>query len=276
MSQNFVLITSFTFIGAFFGLFGCDNDRNSDLICKNNPELCSDLHKDSWCRFEKGDLIRHRYLLKQSSAPTGKELYQQLIYLENYSKCIELAAGVQHKLNTDRTRDRERAFAVSTQTLAELQAFTQNNNDLHLAYYRWIRFNDQAGLAIVEQTYQQGQLTDPEIISQLAAHYVRYQPNDAKHLYLTLLANTEAELISPDWFLALASIYKQQQDHQKEYLLTRAYLLISPNHVNEEQLLAIIQGNKHLAQRLDQQATELIASVMSGSFANSASELLLK
>ena len=192
MSNNFVLITSFTVIGALFGLFGCDNDRNSDLICKNNPELCSDLHKDSWCRFEKGDLIRHRYALKQSSSPTGKQLYQQLVYLENYSKCIELAAGVQHKLNTDRTRDRERAK------------------------------------------------------------------------------------IDPDWFLALASIYRQQQNAEKEYLLTRANLLMSDNHADEEKLLAIINGNKTLATELDKQALELISAVMSKQFAQSRSEMLLK
>lgn len=276
MSQNFVLITSFTVIGAFFGLFGCENDRNSDIICKNNPELCSDLHKDSWCRFEKGDLIRHRYLLKQREAPTGKELYQQLIYLEKYSKCIELAAGVQHKLNTDRTRDRERAFAVSTQTLAELQAFTQDNNDLYLAYYRWIRFNDQAGLEIVEQAYQQGQLNELDMIGQLASHYVRFAPNDAKTLYLHLLGNTDAALMNPDWFLALATVYKQQQDYEKEYLLTRAYLLISETQADETQLLAMINGSKQLAQSLDSQAAELVAAVLSEKFANSASELLLK
>jgi len=276
LSHNFVLITSFTVIGACFGLFGCDNDRNSDLICKNNPELCSDLHKDSWCRFEKGDLIRHRYALKQSSSPTGKQLYQQLIYLEKYSKCIELAAGVQHKINTDRTRDRERAFAVSTQTLSELQETTRANNEVHLAFYRWMRFNDQAGLAIVENTYKQGLLVDNDIITQLAAYYVRVSPNDAKTLYLHLLVTTKPADIDPDWFLALASIYRQQQDSEKEYLLTRANLLISENQADEQQLLAIIKGDQALASTLDSQAIELVSVVMSEQFANSHSEALLK
>ncbi|QDE31327.1 MULTISPECIES: DUF2989 domain-containing protein [Shewanella] len=276
MSRNFVLITSFTIFMAIFGLFGCDNDRNSDIICKNNPELCADLHKDSWCRFEKGDLIRHRYQLKKVDKPTGKQLYKQLIYLETYSDCIRLAAGVQHKVNTYRTLDRERAFAVSTQTLAELQESTKTNNEVHLAFYRWIRFNDQAGLAIVEDTYKQGMLIDNEIITQLAAYYVRVSPEDAKILYLHLLATTEPEKIDPNWFLALASIYRQQQDGQKEYLLTRANLLISENQVNEKKLLAIIRGDRTLALVLDGQAVELVSAVMSKQFANSKSEALLK
>lgn len=274
LSQNFVLITSIIIFGAFFGLIGCDNGRNSDQICKNNPELCDDLHRDSWCRFEKGDLIRHRYLLNNTDKPTGKQLYQQLIYLENYSNCIKLAAGVQHKINTYRTRDRERAFAVSTQTLAELQKFTQSNNEVHLAFYRWMRFNDKEGLAIVEDNYKQGNLTDNEIISQLAAYYVRVSPDDAKRLYLHLLASTEPAQIDADWFLALASVYKQQQDAEKEYLLTRANLLISENQVDEQKLLAIIHNNKQLASTLDGQAVELVSAVMSQQFVGSHSEAL--
>lgn len=274
LSQNFVLITSFIILGALFSLFGCDNNRNSDLICKNNPEICADLHKDNWCRFEKGDLIRHRYLLKQVKKPTGKQLYQQLIYLENYSNCIKLAAGVQHKINTYRTRDRERAFAVSTQTLAELREFTRNNNEVHLAFYRWIRFNDKEGLTIVEDSYKQGNLTDNEIIAQLAAYYVRVSPDDAKHLYLHLLASTNPAKIDADWFLALASVYKQQQDAEKEYLLTRANLLISENQVDEQKLLAIIHNDKQLAYVLDGQAVELVSALMSQQFVGSHSEAL--
>lgn len=276
MSRNFVLITSFTLVGAFFCLFGCENEHNSDVICKNNPELCADLHKDSWCRFEKSALIRHRYQLKQTEQPTGKQLYKQLVHLENYSQCIELAAGVQHKINTYRTRDRERAFAVSTQTLAELQQFTQTNNEVHLAFYRWMRFNDQDAFTIVEDTYKQGELTDNDIITQLAAYYVRVSPHDAKKLYLHLLATTEPNSIDPDWFLALASIYQQQQDAEKEYLLTRANLLISQNSANEQQLMAIISDDKTLAAVLDAQALELVAAVMSKQFTQSHSEMLLK
>ncbi|WP_350563010.1 DUF2989 domain-containing protein, partial [Psychrobacter sp. CAL346-MNA-CIBAN-0220] len=96
-------------------------------------------------------------------------------------------------------------------------------------------------------------------------------PNDAKTLYLHLLATTEPAKIDADWFLALASIYRQQQNAEKEYLLTRANLLMSDNHADEEKLLAIIKGNKTLATELDKQALELISAVMSKQFAQSRS-----
>ncbi|MBB1441495.1 DUF2989 domain-containing protein, partial [Shewanella sp. SG41-4] len=73
-----------------------------------------------------------------------------------------------------------------------------------------------------------------------------------------------------------ASIYRQQQNVEKEYLLTRANLLMSDNHADEEKLLAIINGDKTLAAVLDKQALELISAVMSKQFAKSNSEMLLQ
>ena len=88
MKRNLVIITSFSFISAFLGLLGCENDRNSDVICKNNPEICADLHKDGWCLAEKTKLIQNRYELKDIENPTGKQLYLQLTYLEDTAAAL--------------------------------------------------------------------------------------------------------------------------------------------------------------------------------------------
>ena len=275
MKQNLVIITSFSFISAFLGLLGCENDRNSDVICKNNPELCADLHRDSWCRFEKGDLVRHRLVLKQAETPSGQQLFQQLIYLENYSNCIELAAGVQHILNPERTQDRERAYAVSTQTLNELQEYTKDNPDIYLAYYRWLRFNDKASQDIVLAAYQAGNVAEPQILSQLAAYYVRVSPLEAKRIYRDLFTKTSFDQFSSDWLLGLASVFQQQQNFEYVYLFTKANTLLTENQVDEKQLFGLIGGNQVLAQQLDLQAQTLISDLKSGNFANSVSVVLL-
>ena len=275
MKQNLVIITSFSFISAFLGLLGCENDRNSDVICKNNPELCADLHQDSWCRFEKGDLVRHRLVLKQAETPSGQQLFQQLIYLENYSNCIELAAGVQHILNPERTQDRERAYAVSTQTLNELQEYTKDNPDIYLAYYRWLRFNDKASQDIVLAAYQAGNVAEPQILSQLAAYYVRVSPLEAKRIYRDLFTKTSFDKFNSDWLLGLASVFQQQQNFEYVYLFTKANTLLTENQVDEKQLFGLIGGNQVLAQQLDLQAQTLISDLKSGNFANSVSVVLL-
>ena len=276
MKQNLVIITSFSFFIGFLGLLGCENDRNSDMICKNNPEICADLHQDSWCRFEKADLIRHRLQLKQTENPTGLQLYQQLIHLENYSNCIELAAGVQHILNPQRTQERARAFAVSTQTLSELRDYTKDNPDIYLAYYRWIRFNDKNSQDIVIKHYQNGAIDDPEILSQLAAYYVRVSPVDAKRIYRFLFTSVAAERFNPDWLLGLASVFQQQQNFEYAYLFTKANSLMTDNQVDQKQLNGLINGNTELATVLDTQAQALIIDIKSANFANSISAQLLE
>ncbi|OBT11491.1 hypothetical protein A9267_02305 [Shewanella sp. UCD-FRSSP16_17] len=269
MNKSLVIITSFSIFAALFGLFGCDVGRNSGSICKKNPELCADLHKDSWCLIEKGDLIRSRYQLKITENPSGKQLYDQLIKLESYSNCIELAAGVKHIINTHRTEDRERAYAVSTQNLAQLQEYTKDNPDIYLAYYRWTKFNDFPSRDIVIKAEQAGELTETFMLAQVASHYIKTDVARAKLLYLHLLSHVKASNIDSDWLLALATIYRREQNVQNEYLLTKANTLISDNTASEEKLLALIANNSDLAVQLDAEAKELVKDIKQGKFASS-------
>ncbi|WP_153913767.1 DUF2989 domain-containing protein [Shewanella sp. TC10] len=266
MNKSLVIITSFSVFAALFGLFGCDVGRNSASICKKNPELCADLHKDSWCLVEKGDLIRSRYQLKITEAPSGKQLYDQLIKLESYSNCIELAAGVKHIINTHRTEDRERAYAVSTQNLAQLQEYTKDNPDIYLAYYRWTKFNDFPSRDMVIKAEQAGELTETFMIAQVASHYIKTDIARAKLLYLHLLSHVKARNIDSDWLLALATVYRSEKNTENEYLLTKANTLMSDNTASEEKLLALIGNNNDLANQLNIDAAELVKQLNAGKF----------
>jgi hypothetical protein len=283
LKKILVMFTSFCLVIAVLGLFGCENDQNTEVICKNNPELCEDLHKDSWCRFEKADLIRHRYALKQTEQHTGKQLYQQLIFLEKYSKCIELAAGVQHLINTDRTEDRKRAFAVSTQNLEQLQEYTKDSKEVFLAFYRWVRFNDPAAFSLVDSAFKQGQVNDVIILEQLAVHYLKINADISKAIYAQLfgriLTDTPVEDSSEedaesymdtsrefntDWLLGLANVYQQQQQFTKVYLLTKINLSLTEQTASDVQLLALINNDKKLAIKLNKQAKETASALANG------------
>ena len=269
MRKNFVIITPLFPILAIFGLFGCDNGVNTATICKNNPELCDDLHRDSWCRYEKADLIQKRYLLKNTPSPTGKQIYQHLINLENYSKCIELAAGVQHILHPERTNDRVRAFGISAQNLAQLRDTTKDSPDLYLSYYHWLRMNDQAALSRVIKAQQAGTIDDLDILASLASYYQKSDLDKAKALYLQLLDRATPEGFKPDWLLGLASIYHQQNDLEKTYLFSKANVLMTRNTASDAKMNALINGNKQVATFLDQQAKNLVEHLQKGDYASS-------
>ncbi|MCL1052228.1 DUF2989 domain-containing protein [Shewanella abyssi] len=270
------MFTSFLAFTAFFGLFGCDQVSNTAVICNKNPELCLDLHKDSWCRFEKGDLIRSRFKLKQTIEPNGEQLFDQLLYLEDYNKCIELAAGVQHILHPERTNDRARAFGLSSQTLAELQESTKNSIEPHLAYYHWSRFNDTEAGKVLFAAEKSGLISDIRLKAQLAAHYLRIDSLKSKRLYAEALNGSDEDTFDPDWLLALATIYRQEQRLEMHYLLSKTNIIITQSNFAEKQMLAMLQGNRLLQEKLDEEAEDLADVLRSGKYAESKLKIVLE
>lgn len=276
MRTNLVIITSFSLTFALLGLFSCDIRQDAKTICKNNPELCEDLHKDSWCRVERSRLVHGRLAIKQSTSPTGEQLYQQLTYLEDYSRCIELAAGVKHILNPQRTNDRMRAFGLSTQNLAELQESTRGSADLYLSYYHWSRFNDNAALDRLLLAESSDAIADPVLLSHIATYYLKVNAAKAKTLYLKVLTMADESQFDADWLFGLASASRQMQDMELAYLFSKANVILTKHAVSDEQMLALINGNMALARRLDQDAKALADALKSGNYANSKIRIKLE
>ncbi|GGZ42580.1 MULTISPECIES: DUF2989 domain-containing protein [Shewanella] len=266
LTRNLVIITSFILIA---WVSGCDNSGNPATICKNNPELCDDLHKDSWCRREKNSLIIQRYQVKTTSEPSGKQIYHLLVNLENYNRCVGLASGVQHILNPERTNDRARAYGLSAQSLSELQASTKGSNDIYIAFYHWAHLGDDAALKILLEAEQQQQIDSPEILAGLAGYYLKFDAIKAKQLYLKVFSKSTDKNFDSDWLLGLASASRQLQDMEQAYLLSRANLLLTDNPVDEAQLKAMIGNNSQLSTHLDEQASNLAEALKTGNYLES-------
>ena len=275
MTRNFVIITSFISFIAFSGLSGCEKQPDTSTICINNPELCSDLHADSWCRYEKGDLIRKRYKLKFTESPSGKQIYQQLLNLEKYNQCIELAAGVQHILHPERTNDRIRAFGLSAQSLSQMQDTTKNSQDFYLAFYHWTRFNDMEAEKVVLAAHKAHQIDDILLLSQIASYFQKFDAYQSNLIYLEVLDISDEDNFNPDWLLGLSNNYQKLNDLELTYLLSRANVLMTKRHVSEEKMLALIYGDKTLQSLLDRQAEELVDVIEDGEFSTSAIKTIL-
>ncbi|WP_220732995.1 DUF2989 domain-containing protein [Shewanella morhuae] len=266
MRRNLVIITSFSLGMSFLGLIGCDNGRNIQSICKNNPEICADLHKDSWCLAEKTKIIQNRYALKDSEVTTGKQLYIQLTNLEDYSRCIELASGVQHIIHTERTADRARAFRLSNQNLSLLQEQTRERQDPFMSYYQWTRFGDTDALARFLALENTGEITDPYLLAQVATYYSNRNAIKAQQLYLKVFAEIPFDDFDVNWLLGLASTYRQTQQLDKAYMLTKANLLLTQQKYSEQKMIALLGGDKLLAAELDLKAQTLIDSLKNDSY----------
>ena len=218
---------------------------------------------------EKTKLIQNRYKLKDNENLTGKQLYSQLTYLEDYSRCIELASGVQHIIHTNRTADRARAFRLSTQNLSLLQDQTRERQDPFMSYYQWTRFGDTAALNRLLEQENAGEVTDPFLLAQVATYYSNRNAIKAQQLYLKVFAEIQYDDFDVNWLLGLASAYRQQQVLDKSYMLTKANLLLTQQKYSEEKMLALLDGNKTLATELDLKAQALIDVLKKGTYSMS-------
>ncbi|NRD74051.1 DUF2989 domain-containing protein [Shewanella sp. VB17] len=276
MSLNVVIFTSFYSIIIISVLLGCDTAVNSSSICKKNPDICDDLHQDSWCRIEKSDLIGSRLITKHEQPTSGKALYSQLIHLEKYNKCIELASGVKHILAPKRTNDRVRAFGLSSQSLAELQVLTKESHNVHLAFYHWMRFNDQIAKNKVLHAMQLNLIDDINILANIASHFQKYDLNKAKATYLDVLNRSSQDNFKPEWLLGLANTYQKLDNAAFTYLLSRANILMTDNQVSEKKMLMIIDGDTTLQASLDIQAKNLADALGEGHYPSSEIKRILE
>jgi hypothetical protein len=276
LSQSVVMFTSFISIIVFSALIGCDSAVNSITICKNNPELCADLHQDTWCRYEKADLIKNRLRLKHEQIPSGKELYLHLLHLEKYNKCIELAAGVQHILHPERSNDRARAFGLSAQSLAQLQASTKDSNDIYLAFYHWTRFHDLTAQDKVLRAERLNLINDIDILANLASYFQKFDSNRAKASYLDVLSRSDENNFKPEWLLGLANTCQKLNQLELTYLLSRANILMTKNPVSEKSMLRLINGDSKLQLILDEQAKKLVDALRTGNYQSSEIKHILE
>ncbi len=275
MRHFLVIFKTFLILGLILTLFSCDNNRNTKGICKKNPEICADLHGDSWCRFERGHLIRHRLELKNTETPSDKQVYDQLIFLEDYSNCIELAAGVEHIINTDRTFDRQRAFVISTQNLAQLQEHTKDNPSPLLSYYHWSRSNDQDALLRLLAAEKLDLLTDPEVIGYLAGYYLTRDIKKSQAMYIKAIAFSNEDNFKYDWLLGLSEAYERQKDFERSYLAAKAGVILGKNHVMPEKMRELLGNNQKVIDYLDERADELADEIDDEDFADSKIRLYL-
>ncbi len=79
---------------AVLALAGRTEELTVTKICKEKPGLCSDLNEDSHCNIQRREVIFERYA--EAKLPSDSNKFKLLIGFEKYSKCIELAAGIEH------------------------------------------------------------------------------------------------------------------------------------------------------------------------------------
>lgn len=194
---------------ALLALAGCEKELTVAKICQDNPALCSDLNEDSHCNIQRREVIFQRYA--ESKLPSDINKFNLLIGFEKYSKCIELAAGIEHIKLKEKTTSRVNGYLTSLREIKRLTEETVSSELPNLLYYHWSRQQSKPHLEKFLLAEQNGQLETPQLQFALASYYMKRDLNktiDVLHRALTL--STAGSTIDPEIYTALTTIYYKQ------------------------------------------------------------------
>ncbi|WP_234919850.1 DUF2989 domain-containing protein, partial [Aeromonas veronii] len=131
---NFPLRQTFIMLSVGLAVAGCNDDRIHN-ICSNHAELCQDLVDDGWCRYERTDVIRSRFYLKEEG--TDRRKYELMRNLERYLKCAERSTSIEYKNAREQKSPRVEGMLAAGDQLAQLDAATRNSQDPYLLLWHW-------------------------------------------------------------------------------------------------------------------------------------------
>lgn len=199
-------------------LAGCGPEKLTvPQICKENPAICNDLNEDSHCNVQRADVIFDRFA--EGKLPSDKNKYKLLISFEKYSKCIELASGIEHIKLKEKTTSRVNGFLTSLREIKRLTEETVSSDDPNLLQYHWSRQQSQPHLDRFLLAEKNKQLETPELQVALASYYMKRDVKktiDILHHALSLYP-ADAE-VDPEIYTALTTIYYKQRNYQLSLL----------------------------------------------------------
>lgn len=185
-------------------------------VCEKEPGLCTDLNDDSHCNLQRRDLIMQRY--EEKHLPSDKNKYQLLLDFEKYSKCIELAAGIEHIKLKEKTSTRMLGYMTSLKEIKRLSDETVSSDDPHLLYYHWSRNKSDSHLQRFLQAEQNKQLETPELQLALVSYYSKRDREKSIELLHHALELYPAEpKVDPEIFASLTTMFYKKKDYASSY-----------------------------------------------------------
>ena len=157
---HFSLRQTLIMISVGLAVTGCNDDRIHN-ICGNNPELCQDLVDDGWCRYERTDVIRSRFYLKEEG--TDRRKYELMRGLERYLKCAERSTNIEYKAAKEQKSPRVEGMLAAGDQLAQLDVATRNSQDPYLLLWHWTNNTNELARQQVMALEGSKALDEPEL-----------------------------------------------------------------------------------------------------------------
>lgn len=248
-------------------LQGCDTffPKTVAEICKEKPYLCSDLNPDAWCRAEKAEIIKHRYLYSADDSDAPK--YTLMLMFEDYEACIVKASGIQHIKYREKETGRYKGVRTAQSELRRLAKETRHSDNPYLSFYQWSRFGHEDALTRFMDHNDKGNLSTPELQIALSTVQVKYDLFEArKSIYQALSLYTSEDEINTEIFSTLVTIHLKLDKTQMAYVWALVTSYFAEDDINRQRRDAMVASYDLDQSLLEDIADEIISAIKRRSF----------
>lgn len=264
--QRWMNTTVLMGLTALLGLTSC-GDRMPTVreMCQQDPALCADLNDDNWCRTERRQVIISRYLLQQQA--TADYQYYLLNDLQDYSQCIERAAGIEHRQLKSKQSHRIEAYLNSLDAIKALANKTAASEAPLLLYWHWANRSNNTALDKLLALEGSNVMQTHELQFALATYYAKEdQRKMLAHLFNALRLYRPAQRFNVEIPESLVTYYLAEDDIGQAYIWTQVALAFGSDTMNERQMRAIVNATDAQYDTWQEQAETIIEELQNGTF----------
>lgn len=247
-------------------LSGCEQALTLNQVCEETPGFCADLNKDSHCKDLRADVIFARYY--EYKTPTDDNKYQLLKNLEQYDKCVSLAAQIEHIKLKEKTTSRVEGHLTSQKEMTRIYQDTKLTDHPGLLYYHWSRNNSNFAMnKLLNMQDDPDVQSDPEIQMFLATYYAKFDDEKTIDLlYRVLELNPAGQQPPQEVYASLVSIFYKQKKYKHAYTFARVSQMSGFTEVDILPIQHEITSRGKSLEPLDELAQETYDSILSGEF----------
>ena len=251
----------------FIVLSACgEKELNITQVCQEKPGLCTDLVEDGHCRVERSETILARY--GEQKLPSDANKYRLLLDFEKYSKCMELAKGIEHVKLKEKTTARVDSYMVSLNEIKRLTDETVTSDYPGLLYYHWSRHQSQEHLAKFERAAKAGELNTPDLKFALARYYIEKDKKLAIQTMLDALKLYKAgDVVDTDIYTSLTTLYFKQNQLAESYHWALVAQAAGVERIEFDMILKSAKDSSALDKdKIESLADQTVATLESGQF----------
>jgi len=205
-------------------LSGCgDSPVTMYQMCEEQPNICSDIASEGWCKHKRAELIGRRY----QSIITPKDQdnqYRTLVAWRDFNQCINVASKIMRTTVSDRTSTKTLAYLTSLKEIDKLEQATRNSKYPQLLYYHWVQDGSRQKINQLVKLDRANKLATTELQLMMASYYSKVDTTKeikAQYKALKLLTPASAPMIDNQLYASLATNFLRQKKYRQAYIWTK-------------------------------------------------------